>query len=547
MRHRTAWHALVLRGRWWLRRLDRETPDWMQWLTPWGTSLVLHVALLLLFAFALFVKPDAGAESTNLDGRFMGADQLTDDITSLSPDDRAGDPFTTLDSIEPPSFALLPDPVVISAMELPPEHQIAPLIELNPRPRDSLLPSLDGPPRPIAALGSLQLMAPFSGRSSETRAKLVRREGGTVESERAVERGLDWIVRHQRPDGGWSLDCSGQCKAPRCPQRPSMTSEVAGTGLALLPLLGAGHTHKEPGRYQQSIQKGLDFLRKLQDPDGAFPFDDSGNTGMYAHAIATMAVCEALGLTNDPELKKTARNAIGFIISAQSAENGGWRYRPGQSGDTSVLGWQWFALRSAYLAGIEIPPPTVVAAQAYLNQAAADQMGATYSYMPGGKPTPVMTAEALLVRQYFGWPRKHPAMIEGAKMVVADLLASRDRNVYYWYYATQMLHNMGGPAWNAWNQRVREALISLQSRSRGCDRGSWDSMLPSPDRWGTVAGRLYTTSLSLLTLEVYYRYLPLYREGDTRPFDAAPNDEPDRKKPAPASPDDDESPPIARS
>ena len=105
---------------------------------------------------------------------------------------------------------------------------------------------------------------------------------------------------------------------------------------------------------------------------------------------------------------------------------------------------------------------------------------------------------------------------------VADLLASRDRNVYYWYYATQLLHNLGGPAWDAWNKRSAKASSACRPRAAAATEEAGTLSVPSPDRWGAVAGRLYVTSLSLLTLEVYYRYLPLYREGDSRPFDSAP-------------------------
>jgi hypothetical protein len=116
----------------------------------------------------------------------------------------------------------------------------------------------------------------------------------------------------------------------------------------------------------------------------------------------------------------------------------------------------------------------------------------------------------LLARQYLGWPREDRRLIDGVSLVMADLDNSDERNIYYWYYATQLLHNMQGPEWKNWNPRVRDGLISLQVRGEGCDRGSWDPMFPTPDRWGRVTGRLYTTAMSLLTLEVYYRYLPLY-------------------------------------
>jgi hypothetical protein len=72
--------------------------------------------------------------------------------------------------------------------------------------------------------------------------------------------------------------------------------------------------------------------------------------------------------------------------------------------------------------------------------------------------------------------------------------------------------------WERWNVRVREGLIGMQVKGAGCDRGSWDPFQPQPDRWASRAGgRLFLTSLSILTLEVYYRYLPLYQPTDTDP------------------------------
>ena len=129
---------------------------------------------------------------------------------------------------------------------------------------------------------------------------------------------------------------------------------------------------------------------------------------------------------------------------------------------------------------------------------------------PSGGFSPVMTAEALLSRQYLGWHRNNEALIQGATLVAEDLHKSEARNIYYWYYATQMLHNMQGPVWQEWNVRVRDGLVGLQvtARLQGCDRGSWDPARPIDDQWGNEAGRHFLTCMSLLTLEVYYRYLP---------------------------------------
>ena len=123
-------------------------------------------------------------------------------------------------------------------------------------------------------------------------------------------------------------------------------SDTAATGMALLPLLGAGHIHTVKTRYQESVRRGLEWLTAHQGPDGDLFVGPPGMAYLYSHAIATMALCEAYGLSRDPSLEPAARRAIEFICNAQDPVGGGWRYSPGQSGDTSVFGWNIFALRS---------------------------------------------------------------------------------------------------------------------------------------------------------------------------------------------------------
>jgi len=84
--------------------------------------------------------------------------------------------------------------------------------------------------------------------------------------------------------------------------------------------------------------------------------------------------------------------------------------------------------------------------------------------------------------------------------------------IYYEYYATQVLHHIGGEDWNEWNKGkdgkggIREALLRRQAKPEaGANAGSFEG-----NDHGS-GGRLGATSLSLLTLEVYYRPLPLYR------------------------------------
>jgi hypothetical protein len=528
MRQKRSRLVRVLRVRWRLvlRRLERVSPALMAWIPSWGTSLLLHGVALLLLALYVYVH-----SASRSDGSFQGIlanQQLNEDLTSLYDSDHAGDPFTNLKSPDPPSLSIeTPDPKidVISQPEIPQIARFMPELAGPEGPPD-LGPSLGTVVDTSASTGAKgakaasyrlhaeDITAPFSGRGGPTKAKLVRREGGTVHSEKAVEAGVDWIVRHQRSDGAWSLNFQAQCQGSGCLGDASMESDTGATGLALLPLLGAGHIHTQKSRFQANVRKGLEWLVDHQQATGDLLVGGAPMAYLYSHAIATMALCEAYGISGDPSLRRPAERALRFIVQAQSGETGGWRYQPGQPGDTSVFGWNMFALRSARLAGIGIPKNVLKGCKYYLDSAAGDNSKVTYSYMPGRPVTPVMTAEALLSRQYMGWPRDYPPLVKGAKHIAVDLEQSDERNIYYWYYATQLLHNMQNDDWQRWNVRVRDGLVAMQVKGDGCDRGSWDPAWPQPDRWGRSGGRLFLTSLSILTLEVYYRYLPLYQPAD---------------------------------
>jgi len=546
MPHKRSRVARNLRVRWrrFLRRLEQDGPALMALVPSWGTSLLLHGLALLLLALYIYAHSGAGAREGTFGGTFAG--QLNEDLTSLYDSDHAGDPFTTLKSPEPPSLSVEaadPNTPIVSQPEIPQLARFAPElagpeapVELGPS-----LGSLNGPgsgPKGATTarfrIHSEDMTAPFSGRSGASKATLLRREGGTVHSEKAVENGLDWIVRHQRGDGGWSLNYHAQCQGEGCPPQLSMESDTGATGLALLPMLGAGHLHTQKTRYQINVRKGLEWLIDHQQPTGDLFVGGGSMAHIYSHAIGTMALCEAYGISGDPQLRRPAERAVRFIVQSQDPAGGGWRYQPGQPGDTSVFGWQMFALRIARLAGIEIPRNVIKGCRAYLDSTAMDNQGVTYSYMPGRGVSPVMTAEALLSRQYLGWPRNFPPLIKGARQIAQDLEQSDERNIYYWYYATQLLHNMQNDDWKRWNVKVREGLIAMQVRGNGCDRGSWDPVVPLPDRWAsTSGGRLYLTSLSLLTPEVYYRYLPLYQPSDADPLRGK---EKEKEEGAPADP-----------
>jgi hypothetical protein len=353
----------------------------------------------------------------------------------------------------------------------------------------------------------------FGGRGTGMRKAMVGSFGGTKQSERAVAAALNWFARHQSPDGSWSLQTySRKCKDASCSGPGATKSDSGATAMALLPFLAAGQTHESRGPYKANIYQGLYWLMKNQKQDG----DLTGSKQMYAHSLCTITLCEAFGLTNDRGIGQAAQRAINFIQSAQHPTTGGWRYTPGQEGDTSVVGWCAMSLKSAQMAYLTVNPAALNGVKHWLDLNARGQYKGMFCYVPttpDGKqagPTSTMTAVGLLLRQYAGMKPGDAAMMEGVQSLMKQMPNIRARNTYFWYYATQVMHNIPGPDWDNWNRQMRRTLIDTQVKE-GCAAGSWDAFRPTKDPWGDAAGRVYTTSLSTLTLEVYYRYLPLYK------------------------------------
>jgi len=343
----------------------------------------------------------------------------------------------------------------------------------------------------------------FGGRGSGHREFI---PGVTAQSERAVAAALHWISRHQADDGSWKLDHTAKCKDGKCNGPGQSKSDAGATALALLPFLAAGQTHESKGPYQTHISKGVQWLIKQQKPDG----DLSGGSQhqMYTHGLAAIAMCEAFGMTSDSKIRSAAQNAIKFIETAQNPK-GGWRYTHGTAeADTSVLGWQVMALKSAQMAGLEVNDAVLDKARSWLRLVGTGTYKGLYPYMQDGVERTTMTGVGLLCSQYLGAQREEPHVKEGMTYLMAHMPGTQsDNDAYYWYYATQAMHNMPGPEWEKWNRAMRKHLIDSQVRE-GCATGSWD---PAKDLWGSQGGRLMITSLSCLTLEVYYRYLPLYK------------------------------------
>jgi hypothetical protein len=376
--------------------------------------------------------------------------------------------------------------------------------------------------------GATYVPGGIGGRSGATREKMAIEGGGSAESEARVGQGLMWLALHQAPDGSWSLDRFHQHARDKvgagakrftcnCDGQGGEGNDVAATAMGVLPFLASGITHRNANKmmidYTKTVDAALKWLIRRQIEEAKSAPSKEGYFGerMYAQGLATIALCEAYGLSSDPGLKVAAQKALDFIVSAQDPVSGGWRYEPRSGGDTSVVGWQVMALKSGQMAGLRVPSPTLDKATKWLDSVQTKD-GGGYGYVgPGEAPT--MTAVGLLCRQYLGWSPRNPGLLAGVSRLKKTPPAAGYKDIYYYYYATQVVHHMGGESWESWNPKMRELLISLQDQGRQPNkahlRGSWS---PAGDAWASRSGgRIMQTSLSLLTLQVYYRHLPLYR------------------------------------
>ncbi len=351
----------------------------------------------------------------------------------------------------------------------------------------------------------------FSGRSGAAKAALVRTFGGNAASEAAVASGLKWLASRQLKDGSWSFDhteCAA-CAGGGCTQPGAFRNCSNGaTAMALLAFLGGGHTHQK-GDYQKVVRTGLDALIRggKMTEKGLDLRAASGEGSLYVHGLATIALCETAALTRDARYSKPAYQAVKFTIAAQDPKGGGWRYSLNEAGDTSAVGWQIMALKSAQNGKIKVPGGVFKLADKFLDSVQGEK-GATYGYM-NPTATPPMTAVGLLCRMYMGWDRRNPILQKGVAYL--DQAKPSPNNMYYNYYATQVLHHWGGDEWKRWNDVMRDHLIRTQVRD-GVEAGSWDITDPH----GGPGGRLYQTCLCVMTLEVYYRHLPIYQRDKVK-------------------------------
>ncbi|TAH36894.1 MAG: hypothetical protein EYC70_07880 [Planctomycetota bacterium] len=352
-------------------------------------------------------------------------------------------------------------------------------------------------------------------------------------TEAAVADALQWLAEHQAEEGFW--DCDQFSSWDRIEDVPpsdgpgNAVNDVGVTGLALLAFLGHGDT-MSTGAYADNLRRGIAWLKSVQQDSGLFG-EHVGSATLYNHSIATMAMGEAYFFGRSPILEPVLHQAVRVIVNARNPYLA-WRYQlePNGDNDTSITGWMVFALETARDAGLAVSKDNFDGAEAWFRQITDDngRSGYTLEAGVGSRPSrkqiylsrfppdksESLTAVTLLCRQFTA-PRSmaswkdHPDYETLRKQ--ADLIARTPPlwdeaggsiDLYYWYYATFAMYQWGGKHWEAWRGAIERALLPHQ-RKDGNFKGSWD---PQADPWGDEGGRVYTTALSAIILEVYYRY-----------------------------------------
>lgn len=376
------------------------------------------------------------------------------------------------------------------------------------------------PPPPVAVTAPGPANGAYALRSAPGRIGLIQSQGGNAQTEAAVTAALNWLASSQSPDGRWDADRFGAGRElavlGQDRRGAGANADTGISALAILAFLGAGHSHQQ-GDHQVEVQLGLDFLIRSQATDGSIFGSAEMYAQMYCHSMSTFALAEAAAMTGDKRLMSPVTRAANFCIRAQNPSTGGWRYRPGDIGDTSQLGWQLMAMESAKRAGLPVPQPTWNGIEKFLRSVRRGNYGGLASYRPDGPASAPMTAEALycrlLLSDNIDDSIDEPSANEATGQLLAALPDADRVNLYYWYYATLALHHrqqesdQAAAAWHAWNDALTAVLLSKQVAS-GPDAGSWNTDC----LWGGYGGRVYTTAMSAMCLEVYYRYAPAPRK-----------------------------------
>ena len=340
----------------------------------------------------------------------------------------------------------------------------------------------------------------FANRVGEAKTEALQQTGGNEDTEAAVQAALRFLANNQRADGAWDPRASGAGveRAPLGMHRNGAGSraESAITGLALLTMIGSGHTHQH-GEYADNVYRGLAYLIQNQKPNGSMAGQASVYAATYSHGMASLAMCEAAAITQDASALQSAQRALSYTTRLQHPTTGGWRYTSGDPGDLSQLGWQAMVLDAGHRAKLPADRRAVAGVERFLRSVRMGNHGGLAAYRRGEAPSRTMTAEALATRLLIGKQVPSQEIAEAERYLLQRPPGVGQDNYYYWYYATLALHQLQDDAWKQWNEALKKRLLATQRSD-----GSW----PSDTLWGGYGGTVYTTSMAALCLETYYRH-----------------------------------------
>ena len=499
------------------RRYPRFTNLWAI-----GISILFHLTICLLIFTRLFEKPTPPPQK-----EFIVSIRLAP--KKLPPRKKPGEtdkPRPVEKKTEPKKKV---KEVVKKTVEKPPPvKEIAKVEGEKPSGRSkpdtrSLRQFRKAPPLGLGAspglTGSSKIGSGVLGtRGRDAKLVALQRYGGNGRTENAVDLGLRWLAAHQDSDGGWDAkDYQRHCRHHRaCKGQGLVEFDTGASALATLAFLGSGHSPNKEGPYRRHVTKALQNLINSQSGIGSF--EPQGDKYLYNHALATLAIAEAYAMTHDPFYKDSLESALKYSFASQQV-GGGWDYSSRKTGrnDLSITGWQVMALRAADKAGIPIPAKIRQNISHFINRAFTPSGYGIYANLDpeAGRKGANMVAVALLTHLYSGGissdSRARAAirhLVQGNPPEARGLLRWEltYQSYYYWYAATLALFNVGGKTWEAWNTLLQQTLLPLQSREAHIG-GSWD---PEPNWVGRSGGRIYSTAINILTLEVYYRYRPVF-------------------------------------
>lgn len=329
------------------------------------------------------------------------------------------------------------------------------------------------------------------------RRQAMTSNGGDPQNEEAILKGLRWLKQNQSADGSFGA----QFKA-------SMT------GLALLSFLGHCERPSSP-EFGECVKKAIDYLLSLGE-DGKLSAI-GGNAWAYEHGIATYALGEAHILTKDPRIAPVLEKAVKIIVDGQGAD-GGWMYAFSRAipSDTSVSGWQIQALKAAQLTGLKFEGIEGTMSKAMTNIMRVRGKKGGFGYR-NAEDRWSLTGVGVLALEMGKGERGLPVR-QGLNFIVEDEKAPpivyKDTgcNLYAWYYHTQACFQHGGSAWTKWNRRFQKEIRTSQSEDgswpeTGSKAGEKKATFHHTGTGTSMDAQVYRTSLCILMLEVYYRYL----------------------------------------